>query len=306
MLQILFLSALIVSAMLNFVGLMVNLFIVVVHYRTWVRSHKISSCNRILFSLSISRFLMLGLFLLNIIYLFTSPNVERSVHLSTFFLLCWMFLDSNSLWLVTLLNALYCVKITDFQHSVFLLLKRQLAPKIPQLLVACMLISAFSTLLYVVLRQTSSFPEFVTGSNGTLCDINKSILSLVTSLVLSSFLQFIINVTSASLLIHSLRRHIQKMQKNATDFWNPQTEAHVGAMKLMIYFLILYIPYSVATLLHYLPSVQMDLGARSVCMIISTFYPPGHSVLIILTHPKLKTKAKKILSFNIWWNFKSK
>ncbi|XP_030152993.1 taste receptor type 2 member 4 [Lynx canadensis] len=304
--QILFLSALTVSAILNFVGLVVNLFIVVVNYRTWVQSHRISSSNRILFSLGVTRFIMLGLFLLNIIYLFTSPHVERSVHLSTFFLLCWMFLESTSLWLVTLLNALYCVKITDFQHSVFLLLKRKLSPKIPRLLLACVLISAFSTLLYVVLTQTSPFPEFLTGSNGTVCDINKSILSLVTSLVLSSFLQFIMNVTSASLLIHSLRRHIQKMQKNATDFWNPQTEAHMGAMKLMIYFLILYIPYSLATLLQYLPSVRMDLGATSICMIISTFYPPGHSVLIILTHPKLKTKAKKILCFNIWWNFSSK
>ncbi|XP_008695551.2 taste receptor type 2 member 4 [Ursus maritimus] len=300
MLQILFFSAIIVSAILNFAGLIVNLFIAVVNYRTWLKSSRISSSNRILFSLGITRFLMLGLFLLNIIYFLISPNVERSVHLSTFFLMCWMFLDSNSLWLVTLLNALYCVKITDFHHALFLLLKRSLSLKIPRLLLACVLISAFTTLLYVVLRQTSCFPEFVPGRNGTGCDISESVLSLVISLVLRSFLQFIINVTSASLLIHSLRTHIQKMQRNATIFWNPQTEAHVGAMKLMTCFLILYIPYSVATLLHYFPFVGMDLGAKSICMVISTIYPPGHSVLIILTHPKLKTKAKEILCFNKW------
>ncbi|KAF3819419.1 hypothetical protein GH733_013569, partial [Mirounga leonina] len=167
--------------------LIVNLFIAVANYQTWLKSPRISSSNRILFSLGITRFLMLGLFLFNIIYFFISPNVER-------------------------------------------------------LLLACGLISAFTTLPYVVLRQTSCFPEFVPGRNGTGCDINKSVLSLVISLVLCSFLQFFINVTSASLLIHSLRTHIQKMQKNATIFWNPQTEAHVGAMKLLIYFLILYIP----------------------------------------------------------------
>nr|ANV82820.1 bitter taste receptor T2R4 [Chrysocyon brachyurus] len=298
MLQIFFLSAIIFLAILNFVGLIVNLFIAVVSYRTWLKSHRISSSNWILFSLGITRFLMLGLFLLNIIYFFISPKMERSVHLSTFFLSCWMFLDSNSLWFVTLLNALYCVKITDFQLGVFLLLKRNLSPKIPRLLLACVLISAFTTLLYVVLKQTSSLPEFVTQRNGTGCGIHGSVLSLVTSLVLRSVLQFIINVTSASLLIHSLRRHIQKMQKNTTIFWNPQTEAHVGAMKLMICFLILYIPYSVATLLHYFPYGGMDLRTRSICLVISSFYPPGHFILIILTHHKLKTKAKKIFCFN--------
>lgn len=275
-----------------------NLFIALVIFRTWVKSHRISSSDKILFSLGITRFFMLGLFLLSIFYIISS-DAERSVSYSTLFLLCWRFLDSISLWFVTLLNSLYCVKITNFQHSVFLLLKRNISPKITRLLLACVLISAFTTVLYVVLRQMSHFPEFVTGINGTLFDLNEGILSLVSSLVLSSLLQFILNVTSASLLIHSLRRHIQKMKKNSTGFWNPQTQAHVGAMKLMIYFLILYIPYSISTLLGYLPSyVRMGLGVRAICMIISALYPPGHSALLILTHPKLKTKAKKMLCFN--------
>ncbi|XP_017502635.3 taste receptor type 2 member 4 [Manis javanica] len=293
-----FLFAVTVSTILSTVGLIVNLFIAVVNCKTWVRNHRISSSDRILFSLGITRLLTLGLFLLYMIY-FISPHAGKPVSLTTFFMLCWMFLDSNSLWFVTLLNALYCVKITNFHYSVFLLLKRNLSAKIPRLLPACVLISAFTTLLYVVLRRTSSFPEFVTGINGTAFHINEGVLYLMTTLVLNSFLQFIINLTSASLLIYSLRRHIQKMQQNATGFWNPQTEAHVGAMKLMIFFLILYIPYSVATMLFYLSSsAEMNLRTRFMCAIISTIYTPGHSVLIILSHPKLKTKATKILCFN--------
>lgn len=295
MLRILFFSSVIISAILTFVGLIVNLFIAVVNCKTWVKSHRISSSDRILFSLSITRFFILGLNTL----LFIIPNTARSVYFSTLFLTCWMFLDSNSLWFVTLLNALYCVKIANCQHSMFLLLKRNLSPKMPRLLLVCVLISAFTTLLYVVLRQVAPLPESVSGRNDTVFDINEGILSLLTPLVLSSLLQFILNVTAASLVINSLRRHVQRMHRNATVLWNPQTEAHLGAMKLMIYFLILYIPYSVVTLLHYLPSsVAVDLGAKSIYIIISTFYPPGHSVLILLTHPKLKTKAKKILCCN--------
>uniref|UniRef100_A0A8C3X7Y7 Taste receptor type 2 n=1 Tax=Catagonus wagneri TaxID=51154 RepID=A0A8C3X7Y7_9CETA len=294
MLQILLFSS-VISAILTSVGLIVNLFIAVVSYKTWVKSHRISSSDRILFSLSITRFFILGL---NTV-LFITPNSVRSVYFSTLILSCWMFLDSNSLWFVTLLNVLYCVKIANYQHPLFLLLKRNISPKMPRLLLVCVLTSAFTTLLYVVLRQVAPLPEFVSVRNGTVFDISEGVLSLVAPLVLSSLLQFIVNVTSASLVINSLRRHIQKMHRNATVLWNPQTEAHVGAMKLMIYFLILYIPYSVAALLHYLPSSEaMDLGAKSIYIVISTLYPPGHSVLILLTHPKLRTKAKKILGCN--------
>ncbi|XP_005405589.1 PREDICTED: taste receptor type 2 member 4 [Chinchilla lanigera] len=298
MLQVVYLFVFITSVALNFLGMIMSLLITVVIYKTWVKSHRISSSDRILFSLGISRFLMLGLFLLNIFY-FIASNAERSEYILAFFFLFWRFLDSSSLWFVTLLNCLYCVKITNFQHSVFLLLKRIVSQKITRLLLVCMLISVITTFLFLVLRWISHFSEFVTGRNGTLFDLNKGILTLVVSLVLNSLFQFILNVTSASLLIHSLRKHVRRMERNSTGFWNPQTEAHVGAMKTMIYFLILYVPYSAATLLIYLPSyTRMGPGVRTICMIISSLYPLGHSILIILTHPQLKTKAKKIVCFN--------
>ncbi|KAM5302915.1 taste receptor type 2 member 4 isoform 1-T1 [Glossophaga mutica] len=260
-----------------------------------------SSSDKIMFSLGITRCLMLALSLLVIIYHFITPRVGRPASLLAV-QLCWVFFNSSSLWFVTALNVLYCVKITNLQHSVFLLLKQNLSSKTLRLLLACVLISASTTFLYAVLRQRLQLPKFVTRRNGTEFSVNERIFSLVMSLFLSSFLQFIINVTSASLLIHSLRRHIQTLQRNASGFWNPQTEAHVGAMKLMVYFLLLYIPYSVAALSLHLPSlVGMDLRTRSVCVVLSAVYHPGHSVLIIVTHPKLKTKAKKILCFNKWW-----
>ncbi|CAO2603295.1 Taste receptor type 2 member 4 [Lemmus lemmus] len=288
----------------NFVGIAANLFIIVVICKTWVKSHRISSSDRILFSLAITRFLTLGLFLLNIFYITANPL--RSVYFSTFFLICWKFLDSNSLWLVTLLNSLYCVKITNFQHPVFILLKRTISAKTSGLLLACLLISAFTTLLYLMLTRMSRFPEHTTGRNDTLFDLSEGIFTLAASLILSSLLQFVLNVTFASLLIHSLRRHIQTMKRNTTGFWNPQVEAHVGAMRLMICFLLLYIPYSIAALLYFPSYARKSLRVHTVSMVISAAYAPGHSVLLIITHHKLRAKAKKIFCFYRQWNFVSK
>lgn len=289
------------SVILHFVGIVANLLIIVVIYKAWVKSHRVSSSDSLLFSLAITRSLTLVLFLMNSVY--SAANAVRSVYFSTFFLLCWKFLDSNSLWLVTLLNCLYCVKITNFQHPVFRLLKRAVSAKTSRLLLACLLISAFTTLLYLVLTQISRFPEHITGRNETLFDLKEGILTLAASLVLSSLLQFVFNVTFASLLIHSLRRHVQKMKRNTTSFWNPQVEAHMGAMRLMICFLLLYIPYSVAALLYPFSYGRKSLRTQAVCIIITAAYPPGHSLLLIITHHKLKAKAKKIFCFYKQWNF---
>ncbi|KAM8818139.1 taste receptor type 2 member 4 [Rhynchonycteris naso] len=299
MLQMAFYSAIIVSFISHLVGLLVNLFIAVVHCKTWVKSHQLSSSDRILFSVGITRFLMLSLSLLEATHLIISLNDEEPAYLSTFFLLSWIFLDSSSLWFVTLLNVFYCVKITNLQQSACLLLRRNLSAKMPWLLLACVLTAAFTTFLYAVLRYTPPFPEFVTWRNGTGLNMGEGLSSLVVSLFSTLFIQFIMNVASASLLIHSLRRHVQKMQGNASGLWRPQTDAHMGAMKLMACFLILYIPCSAAVLFCYFSSsVRVGLGTKAMCMIISTFYPSGHSVVIVLTHPKLKSQAKQIICFN--------
>ncbi|XP_055979939.1 taste receptor type 2 member 4-like [Sorex fumeus] len=291
--------AIFISMFFDFVGLIASLFIAVFSCKNWMKRHRIVSSDKILFSLGIARFLMMGLFFLNIFCLSVTPGLLRSVHATTFFLVCWIFLDFCTLCFVTLLNTLYCVKISNFQYSVFLLLKQNFSPKIPGLLLASVLISALISLIYIVFRLTSPSPILVVGKNGTELGLKEDILFFLISYVLSSSLQFITNVMLASLLIYSLRRHIQKMQRSATKFWNPQTEAHVGAMKLMICFLILYIPYSVATLFLYLPYfLGMNLRTRFICVALTTLYHPGHSVLIILTNPNLKHKAKQFLCFN--------
>ncbi|XP_007522394.2 taste receptor type 2 member 4-like [Erinaceus europaeus] len=292
-------SVLIASAVFNFVGLLANLFIAVVNYKSWMQNHRISSSDRILFSLAITRFLMLGSFLLLVIYQFLFPLVLRSVFILIFSRLCWVFLESTSLWFMTLLNTLYCVKITNFQHSVFLLLKRNLSPKTPWLLLACVLISFFITLLYFVLRLTSPIPPYMLGRNNTEIDLNAEVLPILMSVALSCCLQFILNVASTSLVIKSLWQHIKMMQKNNTKFWNPRTEALAGAMKQMIYFLMAYVPHSVLMLLFYLNiAIGETVEHLTIYSFFSTLYHPGHSVLIVLTHPRLKAEAKKMLCFS--------
>ncbi|CAO2603290.1 Taste receptor type 2 member 4 [Lemmus lemmus] len=287
-------------------GNLVNGFIGLVNGSHWFKNKKISLFDFIITSLALFRIILLWIIFIDGLIIVFSYHTHDSGIVMQLIDVLWTFTNHFSLWLFSCLGVFYCLKITNFQHPVFILLKRTISAKTSGLLLACLLISAFTTLLYLMLTRMSRFPEHTTGRNDTLFDLSEGIFTLAASLILSSLLQFVLNVTFASLLIHSLRRHIQTMKRNTTGFWNPQVEAHVGAMRLMICFLLLYIPYSIAALLYFPSYARKSLRVHTVSMVISAAYAPGHSVLLIITHHKLRAKAKKIFCFYRQWNFVSK
>ncbi|XP_074122785.1 taste receptor type 2 member 4 [Sminthopsis crassicaudata] len=280
------------------IGIIGNLLIMTVNCRTWIQSKNFSSFDMILCSLSITRCICLCLMFLHLMFNLFFLESKYPEFMAIIILNAWIFLDSWSLWIVTLLNTFYCVKIASFNHSLFLWLKRNLSMKTPWLLIACLLVPLFSHFLSLLISKIpNSLQENV--SNSTMVSTRDSIFLMMAPVILSFSLQFIINLVSCSLLISSLRKHMQEMQKNANSFWNPQTKAHVGAMKVMIYFLILYIPYSIARLIVFLPSLGIrNYWLRGILTVINCSYSPGHTIFIILLHPKLKARVKNILWCN--------
>uniref|UniRef100_A0A4X2L2Q9 Taste receptor type 2 n=1 Tax=Vombatus ursinus TaxID=29139 RepID=A0A4X2L2Q9_VOMUR len=298
-LQYFFFSAMSKSWLLT--GIVGNLLIMTVNCRTWIKSKNLSSFDMILSSLSITRCICLCLICLHLLLNLIFLESECPKFMSMIILITWLFLDSCSLWIVTLLNIFYCVKIANFNHSLFLWLKRNLSLKTPWLLLACLLVPVSSNFLFILFSKT---PNLIGSAeenarNSTMVHTSGSFFLVVVSLGLSFSLQFVINLVSCSMLISSLRRHIQEMQKNASSFWNPQTEAHIGAMKVMIYFLILYVPYSIAQLITFFPSFGIkNHWIKGIVTMLNCTYSPGHTILIILLHPKLKARIKNILWCN--------
>ncbi|XP_068943142.1 taste receptor type 2 member 4 [Petaurus breviceps papuanus] len=280
-------------------GIVGNLLIVTVNCRTWIKNKNLSSFDMILSSLSIIRCISLCLMFLYLVISLIFLQSECPTLVCTIIVSTWILVDSCSLWIMTLLNIFYCVKIANFNHCLFLWLKRNISLKTPWLLLACLLVPV-SAHLFILL---SKIPNSLGSSkenlrNSTMVSTSGSVFFL-TSIVLSLSLQFVINLVSCSLLISSLRRHMQEMQKNASSFWNPQTKAHVGAMKVMIFFLILYVPYSIAQLTAFSPSfVRRNYWVRGITIMVNCAYSPGHTILIILLHPKLKARIKNILWCN--------
>uniref|UniRef100_G3VNQ2 Taste receptor type 2 n=1 Tax=Sarcophilus harrisii TaxID=9305 RepID=G3VNQ2_SARHA len=220
------------------IGIAGNLLIMAVNCRTWIQSKNFSSFDMILCSLSITRCLCLCLMFLHLMLSLIFLESKYPEFMALIILNAWIFLDSWSLWIVTLLNAFYCVKIASFNHSLFLWLKRNLSMKTPWLLLACLLVPLFSHFLSLLISKIPNpFQENV--SNSTMHYLQ------IFWLKMGSLLSFFVLLLSSAMLIISLNRHHRRMLHHMESRKDARAKAHVAALKSLISFL-LYIIYFLA------------------------------------------------------------
>lgn len=122
------------------------------------------------------------------------------------------------------------------------------------------------------------------------CRVNKAqYASVKVCLNLLTLFPFSVSLVSFLLLILSLRRHTRQMRLNATGCRDPSIDAHVGAMKAVISFLLLFIAYYlsflVATSSYFMPETEL---AVIIGELIAVIYPSSHSFILILGNNKLR------------------
>ncbi|EPQ05599.1 Taste receptor type 2 member 39 [Myotis brandtii] len=73
-------------------------------------------------------------------------------------------------------------------------------------------------------------------------------------------------------------------------------EAHLGAIRAISYFLILYIFNAIALLLYMSNIFNANSSWDILCKIIMAAYPAGHSILLIQDNSGLKRAWKRLQS----------
>ncbi|XP_074848788.1 taste receptor type 2 member 2-like [Carettochelys insculpta] len=286
--------ALIIFIIEFIVGIMGNGLISAVICIDWIKSRKLTSCDMILGSLGISRFLFQCLITVQV---FTFQHfVEKSNEFQMLFAL-GMFLNFVCLWFATWLSVFYCVKIATFSQLLFLWMKQRISLLVPWLLIGSLFFSLGASVPLVFMDCT-----FCSSNNTLLSDpfqdrkLDFSTLFVVILYILVPFIPFVIFMVSTSLLITSLWRHTRRMQREITNFRDPQTKAHVVVIKSQISFMIFYFSYYVALMLsaiYYFHRIPKLFWMNAIMM---AAYPSGHSVTLILLNPKLKQVSARIVS----------
>lgn len=282
------------------VGILGNAFIGLVNCVDWIKNKKIASIGLILTSLAISRICLLCVILLDYVMLVLYPDIYatgKQMRIIDFF---WTLTNHVSVWFATCLSIFYFFKIANFFHPLFLWIKWRIDRVIPGILLVCFALSVFIS-LPVTENLNDDFRLCVKTKvkrNLTLrCWENKAqYASIKVYLNLLTLFPFSVSLISFLLLILSLWGHVRQMQLNATGCRDPSTDAHVGAMKAVVSFLLLFIVYSlsflVATSSYFIPESEL---AVMIGELVALIYPSSHSFILILGNNKLRQASQRVL-----------
>ncbi|XP_053413507.1 taste receptor type 2 member 7 [Nycticebus coucang] len=284
------------------VGILGNAFIGLVNFLDWLKNRKIASIDLILTSLAISRICLLCIVLLDCFIFVLYPDVYisgKQMRIIDFF---WTLSNHLNVWFATCLSIFYFLKIANFFHPLFLWMKWRIDRVIVRILLGCFAFSVFIS-LPVTENLNDDFRSCVKTkarwkANLTWkCRVNKDDYAS-TKIVLNLLTLFPISVSLISflLLILSLLRHMRQMRLNATGCRDPSTEAHTGALKAVISFLLLFVAYYlsflIATSSYFMPGSDLAL---ILCELIALIYPSSHTFILILGNNKLRQASLRVL-----------
>ncbi|KAM8980843.1 taste receptor type 2 member 3-like [Sarcophilus harrisii] len=286
----------------SLLGIGCNGFICLVNCINLIKSKKMSLSEFLITSLTISRIFFLCIIVADVFMIFYfDSEITRGMQI---FSLLWIFANFLSIWLATCLSILYCLKIANFSHRVFLWLKWRVFYVVKGILLVSVLFSFFSTLAMLKGFDSTFRSAQMTCTANCTKDIREqqSILFYTyISMALCMVIPFIVSLISYILVILSLRRHTQQMQNNGIGSRDPSTEAHVRATKITLSFVFLFIMYLVAFFIiilgFFLPDIKL---AWMTGELILAAHPSVHSIILIFVNNKLKQAFLGVFQIKKW------
>ncbi|XP_074848646.1 taste receptor type 2 member 40-like [Carettochelys insculpta] len=278
--------ALIIFIIEFIVGIMGNGLIPAVICIDWIKSRKLTSCDMILGSLGTSRFLFQCLITVEV---FTFELFLENCNAFHMLIALGVFLNFVCLWFATWLSVFYCVKIATFSQLLFLWMKQRISSLVPWLLTGSLFLSLGTSVPFLFMNYT-----FCSSNNTFSADplpdrkLDFSALYSFSLYILGPFIPFLIFMVSTSLLITSLWQHTRRLQREITNFLDPQTKAHVVVIKSQISFMIFYFSYYVAMMSSVIYYFHPASKLSWINGLVMAAYPSGHSLILILLNPKLK------------------
>jgi taste receptor type 2 len=274
-----------------------NGFIALVNCMDWVKRRKMSSVDRILTALAISRIAMLWLFLLNMLISALYPALEKTGKVMRVINTAWVVTDYFNIWLAAGLSIFYFLKIARFSNSIFFYLKWRVKRVVSMTLIVSLPLLVFHIVLINkridIWIEESKRNMSYTSSSRTFAQFSRFIL--ITTIIFLS-IPFLVSLTAFLLLIFSLWKHHKKMQHNAQGSRDVSTMAHIKALKTVIAFLLLYTIFFLTLALK-----LCSFGFLEKFQIIWVFnaaeivFPSVHSCILILGNSKLRQVSISVL-----------
>ncbi|KAM5140428.1 taste receptor type 2 member 7-like [Mantella aurantiaca] len=289
-----------VHILLFVTGLFGNIFILIVHFLEWLKTRKYNSCNLIINFIGISNIcLQITNDMLEIIY-DVYPDIYHQEWVDKLSTAFTTFLSLSSLWCSTCLCFYYCVKIVNFNGSLFSKIKAKLPVVVPWLL-------AFS----VALSWSVGIPAFwdlYTDYSVTALNITgnvtleesfypfKSKCNCIYYLyIVTASLAFVIIFLAGGTIITSLCKHMARMRQKNEGLGHSRIRTQLSAAKTVTALLILYLIFYVTFSYMNNPEFNLDEVEGVICFIIISIFPTANAIILITGNGKLLNALKQVL-----------
>ncbi|XP_044534940.1 taste receptor type 2 member 3-like [Gracilinanus agilis] len=287
-----------------FLGTCLNGFIVLLHCIIWAKTRKIALSDFIILNLALSRIILLGIIMFDIILSAFYPHLHNAGILMQIIDIFWMFTNNLIICLTTCLNVLYCLKIANFSHQAFLWLKWRVSHVIWGIFRGSGLYSFFSTLALILKFSDYSDLNQVKLSGNVSEEVKKKLTNYYILHFLGllwSVIPLCVSLLSSVLLFLSLGRHSRQMKHHTRGTRDLSTMAHVRATKAILSSFILFIGYFLNLFLvmsnHFFPK---PILAVMTWGLFFTAYPSIQTFVLILENQKLKQAFLRMFQVKKW------
>ncbi|XP_069582971.1 taste receptor type 2 member 4-like [Ranitomeya imitator] len=271
-------------------GLVIHTFIIGVNVNDWWEGRSVTSVERIVVFLGISR--MCTQFV-NVLYYSVLTFSARSLgsYLPLLIMdMFYLFFNCSSFWLTCLLSIVFCLKISTLRTRMFLYLKTMILPRTGHFIAASGFLSASSSIIHLCLNVMIKPRTYNTTMNNPnpACISAKSIYSFTFGSAMPISFNFIFTI----LLFVSLYHHTMKMKLSSNLSINLDT--YYSAMKfvsfIFIYNTVNFIAHSVNVFYYYRYCIHLPL-----LYIMLDCLPALHSSYLIYRTAKLRSHMSKVL-----------
>ncbi|XP_067320949.1 taste receptor type 2 member 7-like [Anolis sagrei] len=294
---------LIIFEIVTFIGILGNGFIIVVNGYQWLHNRKMIPYDFLLTSLSTSRFIMqLGLLIKSSLYLIV--KIKLYLFLDDVIFFSWMFFNMTSHWCATWLSVFYCMKVTNFANPLFLWLKAKINMLVPRLLglsIAVFMVSCFPLLDDYFghtkwCNLTETLPK--NASQRKVCGFAAIIFLPI------QFPFYVLNLGLSTiaiiLLVVSLWRHTRNLKKSGVGVKDLSTQVHIKVMTFLLFWFFFNFVDFIAVIVYagaIINNIERDFMTIQGLLIgiWMSVFPSAHSIILILTNPKLKEKCTRFV-----------
>ncbi|XP_069837933.1 taste receptor type 2 member 8-like [Dendropsophus ebraccatus] len=277
-------------------GVLGNLFILIVYFLDWVKTHH---CNPSI--LIISSIAVISIFYQGTI---TFGKVAALMFLE-FYMQVWVViplaaimcsLAFSSIWCSTCLCFFYCIKIVNFRGSFFYKLKTKVEVIVPWLLIISVAASwslgvpaywdLYMDIKVVTATNVTSILSFAVRSR---CQCLFQIYTMIAAIA------FAIILTTAGAIVTSLCKHMIRMKKNNEGSGNSRIHSHLLAAKTVTSLLVLYLIFYgfLSSLFSYVDNNRSLIFDLSFFVISS--FPTFNSIILVIGNRKLSNSLKELL-----------